>query len=250
MTTYPGDDPQTPDDRQDPATRPRGDDVPTPEAPDGTEPTQPVGYWEGRAREQAAEQARAQGGQPYPTTPYPHGGPVLNTTSQTPYGQAPQDQGPYAQDPNARNPYAQNPYPQPGSAAYGGQPAGPAPGYQPGGQPAPYAPTPPYGGYVVRPPDHSQATLALVLGLVGVVGAFIFCGVTLLVSPFALGVGHSALRDIRASQGRLGGESQARTGMILGIVGTALLILAVVVVLIVIVTVIASDPSSTTGSSV
>ena len=67
------------------------------------------------------------------------------------------------------------------------------------------------------------------LGLVGLVGAFIFCGVTLLVSPFAWGVGHSALKDIRASQGRIGGESQARTGMILGIVGTALLILAVVV---------------------
>ena len=108
---------------------------------------------------------------------------------------------------------------------------------------------PPYGGYVARPPDHPQATLALVLGLVGVVGAFIFC-VPLLVSPFAWGVGHSALKDIRASQGRIGGESQARTGMILGIVGTALLILAVVVLLIIIVAAIASDPSSTTGSSV
>jgi hypothetical protein len=259
MTTYPGDDPQTPDDPQDPASRPPENDVSAPQPPDGTEPTQPVGYWERRASEQAAEQARAQGGQPYPTTPYPQGGPVFNPTSsqQNPYGQPPRDQGPYAQDPyaqtpyaqnpNARNPYAQTPYSQPGPAAYGGQPAGspPAPG-----QPVPHAPTTPYGGYVVRPPDHSQATLALVLGLVGVVGAFIFCGVTLLVSPFAWGVGHSALKDIRASQGRIGGESQARTGMILGIVGTALLILAVLALILIIGLAIASDPSSTTGSSV
>ena len=109
---------------------------------------------------------------------------------------------------------------------------------------------PPYAGYAVRPPDHPQSTLALVLGLVSVVGAFIFCGVTLLISPFAWGVGHSALKDIRASQGQIGGESQARTGMILGIVGTALLILAVVVVLVVIVAASSSDPSSTTGNSV
>ena len=58
--------------------------MPTPEDPDETEPTQPVGYWERRASEQAAEQARAQGGQPYPTTPYPQGGPVFNPTSAQP----------------------------------------------------------------------------------------------------------------------------------------------------------------------
>jgi len=258
MTTYPGDDPQQPDDPQDSTSRPPEYDA---SPADGTEPTQPVGYWERRASEQAAEQARAQGGQPYPTTPYPQGGPVFNPTSsqQNPYAQPPQDQAPrdqaprdqgqgqYAQSPYAQNPYAQSPYTQPGPASYGGQPPGspPAPG-----QPAPYAPMPPYGGYVVRPPDHPQATLALVLGLVGVVGAFIFCGVTLLVSPFAWGVGHNALKDIRASQGQVGGESQARTGMILGIVGTALLALALVVLAIIIVAAIASDPSSTTGSSV
>jgi hypothetical protein len=108
---------------------------------------------------------------------------------------------------------------------------------------------PPYGGYAARPPDHPQATMALVLGLVGVVGAFILC-FPLLVAPFAWGVGHSALKDIRASQGQIGGESQARTGMILGIVGTALLVLFAVILLIIIVAAVAADPSSTTGSSV
>ena len=148
-----------------------------------------------------------------------------------PYGQGHQGPGPYPQ-----GAYGPGPYAQPGPASYAGQ------------QPAPYAP-PPYSGFVVQPPDHPQATLALVLGLVGLVGAFVFCGVTLLVSPFAWGVGHFSLKEIRASQGRIGGESQARTGMILGIVGTALLVL-VVVGLIVLIVVTAATDSSSTGSTV
>ena len=109
---------------------------------------------------------------------------------------------------------------------------------------------PPYGGYLVRPPDHPQATLALVLGLVGLVGAAVFCGVTLVVSPFAWAIGSSALKEIRASQGRTGGESNARTGMILGIIGTVLLILVVVFIAFAIVMALVSDSSTTTGSSV
>ena len=231
MTTYPGDDPQTPDDPQEPAAKPPEDDVPTPEDGDGTEPTQPVGYWERRAKEQAAEQARAQGGQPHPTTPYPQGGPVLNPTSAQPSGQ---------------NPYAQGTYAQPGPASYGGPPPGspPAPG-----QPAPYAPVPSYAGFVTPPPDHPQAMLSMILGLVGLVGAFLLCGVTLVVSPFAWGIGHSALKEIRASQGRLGGESPARTGMILGIIGTVFLILGLIF-LIGFIVLIAVGATTTTGSSV
>ena len=231
MTTYPGDDPQQPDDPQDSASWPPESDAPT---PDGTEPTQPVGYWERRAGEQAAEQARTQGGQPYPTTPYPQGGPVFDPTSsqQNPYAQTPYARLPRTRHPRTRgstpkplreNPYAQSPYPQPGPAAYGGQP----PGFPTGlGRPSTHAPMPPLGGFVVRPPDHPQATLALVLGLVGVVGAFIFCGVTL--AGLTVRLGRRPLlrsRTSSASQGQVGGESQARTGMILGIVGTALLAL-------------------------
>ena len=100
---------------------------------------------------------------------------------------------------------------------------------------------PPYGGYAARPPDHPQATLALVLGLVGVVGAFVFCGCRCW-SRRSPGARSLALKDIRASQGQLGGESQARTGMILGIVGTALLVLVVVVLIIIIVAAIAIGP--------
>jgi len=211
MTNYPGDDPQTPDDT------------------DGTEPTQPVGYWERRAQEQAAEQSHAQGGQPnpggqpYPTTPYPQASPQ-----------------------SGQNPYGQGPYSQPAPASDGAQPPGftPAPG-----QPSPYMPMPPFGGFVAPPPDHPQSTLALVLGLVGLIGALLLCGVTLVVSPFAWGIGHSALKGIRESQGRLGGESSARTGMILGIIGTIFLVLGLILFIAFVVAVAVSDPSGT-GSSV
>jgi hypothetical protein len=236
MTTYPGDDPQTPDDQQDPATQRPEDDVPTTGEADGTEPTQPVGYWERRASEQAAEHPRAEGGRPYPTTPYPQGGPVFNPTSAQ--ASAPAQPAP--------SPYDHGPYGPLAPASYGGQPPGqpPAPG-----QPAAYAPMPGYAGFVAPPPDHPQATLSLVLGLVGLIGAFVFCGVTLVVSPFAWAIGQSALKEIRASQGRLGGESPARTGMILGIIGTVLLLLAVVAV-IGFIFLIALSGSTTTGSSV
>jgi hypothetical protein len=251
MSTYPGDDPKTPDDPQNPAAQPPPeDDVPTPEDADGTEPTQPVGYWERRAREQAAERGRVQGGQPYPTTPYTQGGPVFNPTSAYPtqqpapgFGPAPQGPSPYGQHPYGQNP--QGPYGGPGAWPYGAQPPGqpPAPG-----QPAPYMPMPPHVGFVAPARDHPQATLSLVLGLVGLVGFFI-CGVTLVMSPFAWAFGHSALREIRASQGRIGGESQAQTGMILGIIGTVILILAVIVLIGIILLAVLSE-SSTTGSSV
>lgn len=259
MSTYPGDDP-APDDSQTPDDKGPADDLPTSDDQTGTEPTQPVGYWERRANDPAG-QAREQGGQPYPTTPYTQGGSVFNPTSaqaspppQAPQpSQAPPPQAPgYGQgspggpNPYNQNPYGHGPYGPPGPASYGGQPQGahPAPG-----QPAPYTPMPFYGGYVAPPPDHPQATLSLVLGLVGVIGALIFCGVPLVVSPFAWGVGHSALKEIRASQGRLGGESNARTGMILGIIGTVLLALAVIAVIGLVALAFVSD-SGTTGSSV
>ena len=249
MTTYPGDDPQQPDDPQTPAAEaPKGDE-PTAAYPEDTEPTQPVGYWERRAKEEAAEQAGARGSQPYPTTPYTQGGPVFNPTSAqasppqpAPPVPSPQPAPGYAQgsqggpSPYGQGSYGQAPYPQPTPPSYGGQPV-------------PYAPVPAYGGFVARPPDHPQAMLALILGLVGLVGAFLFCGFPLLVSPFAWGIGHSALKGIRASQGRLGGESQARTGMILGIVGTVLAILLVLFLVVVFALAISADTSTVVDTS-
>jgi hypothetical protein len=171
-----------------------------------------VGYWERQAAERAREQEQ---GHPDPTTPY----------SQHPYGQQP----------------------------YAGQPAG----YPPmPGQPALYQPQPgaapgpmPYSAYSAPVPDHPQATLSLVLGLVGLVGAFILCGLPLLVSPFAWAVGRSAVKDIEASHGRLGGSSNAKAGMIMGIIGTVFLVLALILVAVAIAVGLSAD-SSTNGSSV
>jgi len=84
---------------------------------------------------------------------------------------------------------------------------------------------PPYGGYPPNPygappfpvaPDHPQATLVLVLGIVGLV----VCG---LVAPFAWVMGGRVVREIDASGGQLGGRSQAQAGRICGIIGTCLI---------------------------
>ena len=248
MSTYPGDDPQPSDETAGETSHD------TPE----TEPTQPVGYWERQAAERADDQRQAGA---HPTTPYPQGGgPVFNPTGgqpapgvehqgqpgSNPYGQIPgvNPYGPYS--PGAPQPYAGQPsnYPtQPG------QPSGYPP--QPGQQ-SPYPPAagqPPYPAYSHVPPDHPQSTLAMVLGLVGLIGAFFLCGLTLVVSPFAWALGRNAVKEIEASQGRLGGEGQARTGMITGIIGTVLLILAILAIIALVVVVVASS-STTNGGSV
>lgn len=112
----------------------------------------------------------------------------------------------------------------------------PPPGQQPPGYPPPgayYPPpgqgTPPPGypyGYpqYVQAPKHESATTALVLGLVGTAGA-VACYLPVFVAPFAWFTGAKALREIDASRGALSGRSEAKAGMILGIVGTVMLVL-------------------------
>ena len=87
----------------------------------------------------------------------------------------------------------------------------------------------------------------MVLGIVGLVGIFL-CGLTLFLSPFAWALGRNSLKEIQASQGRLGGESQARTGMVTGIVGTILLFLAVVAVILFVILIAAGSSSGGFGS--
>ena len=70
--------------------------------------------------------------------------------------------------------------------------------------------------------DHPSATTALVLGILGLV----LCQV---LSPFAWVIGGRAVREIDASQGTLGGRGSANAGRVLGIVGTALLVVGLVV---------------------
>ena len=83
----------------------------------------------------------------------------------------------------------------------------------------------------------------MVLGIVGLVGVFLVCGLTLFLSPFAWALGRNSLKEIQASQGRLGGESQARTGMVTGIIGTVLLVIAVVAIILFVILVAAGSTS-------
>ncbi|KAF0849188.1 hypothetical protein FNL39_101625 [Nocardia caishijiensis] len=80
---------------------------------------------------------------------------------------------------------------------------------------------PPQGGYF-RPPDHPQATLVMVLGVLGVA----FCG---LCAPFAWLKGKSTLAEIDASNGTVGGRSQVYAGYIMGIIGTVMLAFALLI---------------------
>lgn len=131
---------------------------------------------------------------PEPQHGQPSPGTQFNPQSGTPTGDAPTPQ--YGQPPYGQPPYGQPPY-----------------GYQ---------------GYPVYvPPTHSRATTALILGLVSTVGAFL-CLLPALAGPFAWITAVRARREIRESQGRLGGESAATAGLILGIIGTVLLALMLI----------------------
>jgi hypothetical protein len=81
------------------------------------------------------------------------------------------------------------------------------------------APVAPAYGTVA--PDHPRATLALILGILGIVA----CSV---VAPFALVIGRGAVKDIDASGGRLGGRGMAQAGFILGVIGTVILALVLI----------------------
>ena len=92
------------------------------------------------------------------------------------------------------------------------QPSGPyqpPPGQYPPGQ---YPP----GQYPVAPaaPTSSKATTSLILGIVSVV----MCG--LLLGIPAMIIARQAKREIRESQGRLGGEGLATAGFVTGLIGT------------------------------
>ncbi|HEX7740531.1 MAG TPA: DUF4190 domain-containing protein [Marmoricola sp.] len=104
--------------------------------------------------------------------------------------------------------------------------------------PTPPAPPPPpepphYGqayyppAQPAAPPAHDHASLALGLGLAGLLGS-VFC-IGPLASPFAIGFGISARRAIRREPGRWGGEGMATAGIVLGIIGVVLLVVIVLI---------------------
>ena len=119
-------------------------------------------------------------------------------------GLPPQD--PYQQQPGQSPGYGQDPSQgQYGQPAYGQQPYGQPYGQQQYGQPA-------YGGYPTSAPTDGKALAAMITGIVSLVLACGY-GVGLLASPVAWYLGKSS--------------------MILGIIGTVLLVLAIVAAVVV-----------------
>ncbi|EGD40013.1 OmpA/MotB [Nocardioidaceae bacterium Broad-1] len=108
----------------------------------------------------------------------------------------------------------------------------PAYGAQPGYGQAPYGAPAAYSAQVGTP--DSGATTAMVLGIIGLAGGF-FCGLPIVLSPFALFMGLSAKKRIDAAAGALTGRGNAQAGFILGIIGTVLLVLSILVIAIIIV---------------
>ena len=127
--------------------------------------------------------------------------------SETPGGEQPQD--PYPSG------YWEQQAPQPGQQGQPGYPPGYGPGYGPAG-PVQYA------------PDHPQATMALVLGVLGL----LLCQI---LGPVAWAIGRRTVAEIDASNGTLGGRGAAQAGMVMGIISTVLLGLALVVLLVLVV---------------
>jgi hypothetical protein len=89
-----------------------------------------------------------------------------------------------------------------------------------------YAPRP------VQLPAHPRATTALVLGIIGVAGFFILL-LPVIVSPLAWYFGAVAQREAEREPMRFRRAGEARTGMILGMIGTAILGVALLMLFVV-----------------
>lgn len=125
----------------------------------------------------------------------------VSQTPPPPYGE--QQPGQQPQQPYGQQPYGQQPTP-------------------PYGQPVPYGQPNPYGQQPYgASQDHPQATLILILGILGLV----VCGI---IAPFAWVMGNRVVGEIDASNGALGGRSMANAGRICGMIGSILIIVSIV----------------------
>lgn len=161
-------------------------------------------FEQGQQKEPAPVQQPDQNAQVY-QEPQPYQG-------QQQYGQQPYDQQQYGQQQYGQQQYGQQPY---GQQPYGRQPYG----------------QPPYG--VDEMPGKGKATAALVLGIIGVIGAFLMPFVGLICSIIALVMASQAKR-----QGYIGGAAKA--GKILGIIGLVLAIVFFVLAVVIGVAIVSS----------
>ena len=67
----------------------------------------------------------------------------------------------------------------------------------------------------------------MVLGIISLGGMFV-CGLPIVLAPFAWMIGGRAVKEIDANPGRYSGRDQAQAGRIMGMIGTALLVLGVI----------------------
>jgi hypothetical protein len=127
----------------------------------------------------------------------------------------------YGESANYGNPYESNPY-QP----YEANP------YQPSfGGVSPYGPAPNVGPAATQ---HPQATLALILGILGTVLG-LSCIVGGLVGIGGIVVGRRVKNEIDAEPGRYTGRSQAVAGLVTGIIGVSICVLATLFIVLAIV---------------
>lgn len=104
--------------------------------------------------------------------------------------------------------------------------------------PQDWQPSPPLPAYAYRAPvEHPRGVLVFVLGILSVLGMGFF-------GPFAWALGRSALREIDAVPGVYNNRGVVQAGMVLGIVGTVLLVIGVVALLMVVTIMSASLASS------
>ena len=104
-------------------------------------------------------------------------------------------------------PYCQNPLMAPATP-----PPGPAAGYPQAGPPVGY----PQPGYVQPQRTSSMATTSLIAGILSVTIRGLIAGIVAVITGF------QARKEIAASGGTIGGEGQAKAGIIMGFISIGL----------------------------